>query len=150
MNTFYKETDQNKFFNLLPEDWNNEISITWNTYSKNATIYVLEGKDKIMAGGIVFSICPPDMLYNPLEAKKWFDQGYLYIGFIWVVEEFRNKKVGSKWIKSLINKFPQQKFWLTIEEESLKFFYIKNGFSLVKTLQNDNNKEWLLIYEPKL
>jgi len=149
MNTFYQELNQDRFFNLLPEDWYSGISISWNSISTNASIYILKDEEKIMAGGIVFSICPPDMLYNQEEAEKWLSSGYQYIGYLWVVEEFRNMKIGSEWLKALSKKYPLQKFWLTIEEESLKSFYIKNGFRLVKSLKNGKTSEWLMIYEPQ-
>ncbi len=148
MHSFYRELKQNNFFSMLPDDWRNEISITWNTYSNEASIYLLDFRQNTVAGGIVFSTCPPDMLYNKEEAQIWLDAGYLYLGFIWVAEEFRNNKFGSIWLQSLMDKFPAQKFWLTIEEESLLFFYFKNGFRLIKSLKNGDNMEWLLVFEP--
>lgn len=145
MHRFYKEPDQNVFFDLLPEDWKSEICPVWNQYSEMASIYLLEIDGNLVAGGIVFEVCPPDMLYNKPEADKWLEDGYLYIGFVWVVEAFRNKKYGSEWLNTLMAEHPGQKYWLTIDEEGLQSFYSKNGFQLVKALQNGNDTEWLLI-----
>ena len=149
MPAFFKTSDPQQFFSLLPEDWRSEISRWWNSFADKASIYLLNDKEGIKAGGIVFSICPPDMYYDKREAQKWFDSGHLYIGFLWVPEEFRGQNFGSIWIQSLKEAFPSQKFWLTIEEENLRFFYVKNGFRLVKTLQNGSQKEWLLSFEPE-
>ena len=149
MHSFYSISNQNDFFDILPDDWRIDIAGIWDSYSKTSSIYLLESKQIIVAGGIVFSTCPPDMLYNKEEAQKWFDEGYLCIGYLWVPEEYRGKNFGSKWLQSLMKKHPSQKFWLTIEEESLTSFYEKNGFQLVKSLQKGNDKEWLLVDEPK-
>lgn len=148
MEYIFKQSFNQDFFQLLPINWKNSIIPFWDDYIDNASIYLIYDDDKIIAGGIVFNTCSPDMMYNELEAEKWFDSGYLYLGFIWVVEEYRNKKIGSKWLQALINKFPAQKFWLTIDEENLAFFYIKNGFKLITSLKNDDDIEWLLTYEP--
>jgi len=148
MPAFQKTSDHQQFFSLLPEDWRSEISENWNSFADKASIYLLRDQGQIKAGGIVFSICPPDMYYDKKEAQKWFDSGYLYIGFLWVPEEFRGNNLGSAWIQALKEAFPTQKFWLSIEEEKLRYFYVKNGFQLVKSLQNGPNKEWLLTYEP--
>ena len=148
MEYIFKQSNNQDFFQLLPTDWKNSILPFWDNYVDNSSIYLLFDNDKIIAGGIVFHSCSPDMMYNELEAKKWFDNDYLYLGFIWVVEEYRNKKIGSKWLQALMKKFPTQKFWLTIDEENLAFFYIKNGFKLIKSLKNGNDDEWLLTYKP--
>jgi ribosomal protein S18 acetylase RimI-like enzyme len=148
MPAFFKTSDHEQFFSLLPEDWRSGISDSWNSFANRASIYLLRDQDQIKAGGIVFSVCPPDMYYDKKEAQKWLDSGYLYIGFLWVPEEFRGHNFGSIWLQSLKEAHPSQKFWLSIEEENLRFFYIKNGFQLVKSLQNGPNKEWLLTYEP--
>lgn len=148
MEYIFKQSFNQDFFQLLPIDWKNSILPFWDNYVDNSSIYLLFDNDKIIAGGVVFRSCSPDMMYNKLEAKKWFDNDYLYLGFIWVVEEYRNKKIGSKWLQALMKKFPTQKFWLTIDEENLAFFYIKNGFKLIKSLKNGNDDEWLLTYKP--
>ena len=148
MKYIFKQSFNTDFFQLLPIDWFNGIAPFWAEYADTSNIYTLCHNDEIIGGGIVFNSCSPDMLYNELEAQKWLKNGYLYIGFIWVKEEYRNKKIGSTWLQELINKFPAQKFWLTVDEEILISFYKKNGFKLIKSLQNRADIEWLLTYEP--
>lgn len=150
MYTFYPTKNQEKFFALLPEDWSCEIEKIWTEYRTASKIYMVNADEKAIAGGIVFSTCSPDMLYNKSEADKWFLDGYLYIGFLWVHEAFRGKKIGTFWLNSLKSEFSLQKYWLTIEEEGLMHFYIKNGFRCVKQLQHENLTEWLLVYEPTI
>ncbi|MFZ2285285.1 MAG: hypothetical protein WAV86_15570, partial [Lutibacter sp.] len=72
--------------------------------------------------------------------------GYLYIGFIWVPLEKRNRNLASQWLTLLKNQDPTQKYWLTIEEEWLKHFYEKNGFVLIEESDDDENKEWLYLF----
>ncbi|MGE0560742.1 MAG: GNAT family N-acetyltransferase [Flavobacteriales bacterium] len=144
----FKKSNEQTFFKLLPEEWKESIVPFWEYYRDSSVIYALYQENQLIAGGIIFNKCSPDMMYNEIEAKKWFNKGYLYLGFIWVVEEFRDNKIGSKWLQSLKDKFPTQKFWLTIDEENLALFYIKNGFKLITTLKNEHDTEWLLTYEP--
>ncbi len=148
MDYIFKQSFNQDFFQLFPSDWYNSIVPYWSDYSDSSSIFLLYFKDEIIAGGVIFSSCSPDMMYNEKASQKWFDKGYLYLGFIWVNEEYRNKKIGSKWLQSLKDKFPAQKFWLTVDEENLIHFYTKNGFKLITTLKNGNDTEWLLTYEP--
>lgn len=148
MNFQFRETTDTDFFDLLPLDWRNSIVPYWDEYKDNSNIYGLYLNSKIIAGGIVFNTCSPDMLYNETEAERWFNQNYLYVGFIWVADEYRNQKIGSKWLTALFEQFPTQRFWLTVEDENLIKFYTKNGFQLIKSLKNENNTEWLLTYTP--
>jgi len=150
MDIQFRPTNETVFFNLLPLDWKDSIAPFWDDYKTNSTIYGLYFNNKIIAGGIVFNTCSPDMLYNETEAERWFNENYLYIGFIWVMEEYRNQKLGSKWLRALCEQFPTQRFWLTVEDENLIQFYIKNGFKLIKSLKNGNDDEWLLTYQPTI
>jgi len=104
--------------------------------------------NRIIAGGLVFSKCPPDMLFYEKEAKKWFDLNYLYLGFIFVEETQRNRHLGSLWLDKIKEKFPENGFWLSIEDENLHQFYDKNGFRKVATLSNDDSEESIYVYEP--
>jgi tRNA(Met) C34 N-acetyltransferase TmcA len=61
---------------------------------------------------------------------------------------YRGKRLGSDWLKLLIQDFPEQKYWLTVEEEELIQFYKKNHFKLIKSLKNGEDTDWLLVYEP--
>lgn len=134
------------FFNMLPEDWQAVIVPIWDQYKHSSKIYVLKKEDEVIAGGIIFSECPPDMTTHLQEAKKWLDNNYLYIGFLFVVEPFRNQKLGSRWIEELKTTMPKQNFWLVIEEEDLGKFYEKHQFKLEKVLASNQSVEWLYAY----
>lgn len=139
----------NQFFNILPNDWQGLIVPYWDNYKQAAKIYVLKENEEVVAGGLVFSKSLPDMSDFERSLQYLFTKGYLYIGFIWVPEHKRNRNLASQWLTLLKNKNPNQKYWLTIEEEWLKHFYEKNGFKLIKESDDAGEKEWLYIYEPK-
>src|SRR5690606_15381889 len=103
---------------------------------------------KILGGGIVFSSVSPDTEMYYFEAQNMLNQGYLYLGFLWVNKEFREKGFGSLWLKELFKKNPTQKYWLSIEDFGLSSFYIKNGFKLLKQLDLEGGIEWIMMYEP--
>lgn len=148
MEYIFKQSFNQDFFQLLPEDWFNYIAPFWDEYAETSRIFTLHNNHEIIAGGIIFNSCSPDMKYNVAESKKWLENGFLYLGYIYVKEEYRNKKIGSKWLQDLMKEFPSQKFWLTVDEENLISFYKKNGFKLIKSIKNEGNYEWLLTYEP--
>jgi hypothetical protein len=142
------DTNQHLFFDILPKDWQDAIIPFWDACKDTAIIYVFEEKGNIIAGGIVFSTCPPDLLHYKKEAQQWFDKGYLYIGFLFVTELKRNHNLGTIWLQQLKSFAPGQKFWLLIEEDYLHHFYKKNEFHLYQTLPHNDQTEWLYIYEP--
>ena len=157
-----KENIGSKFTIELPSGTqhykNDQISYEINNSSSNSvdellhqdqTILLVED-NQVIGGGLVFSKSPPDMWYAIDEANKWFDKGYLYIGFIFVLEEKRHQNLGSVWLNQLKAKFPNQKYWLTIEDLKLDSFYVKNDFKKVKSLFNENQEEWLYVFEPKI
>ncbi|MGF1556369.1 GNAT family N-acetyltransferase [Paucihalobacter sp.] len=136
------------FFNILPEDWQEAIVPHWNHYQNDSKIYVLKDANKIVAGGIVFSTCPPDMINHKEEAEWWFENGYLYIGFLFVAESHRNQKLGSQWIEALKDSTPNRGFWLVIEEDGLGNFYEKHQFKMEKIIQSSTTTEWLYAFKP--
>lgn len=144
---FKEITAYNQFFNILPIDWQESILPSWEIYEKTTKCYVLQENDKLIAGGLVFSECPPDMLYAKEEADSWFENDYFYLGFIYVLEEKRGQNLGSIWLSNLKNINPKQKYWLTIEDLELHNFYTKNGFKKVKSLFNDSQEEIIYCFE---
>ena len=145
---FYKLTDSpERFFKLLPNDWKDVIVPFWDDYKNSATIYVFEKDSEITAGGIVFTTCPPDLLAYKNELQHWFDSGYSYLGFIFVKEYLRGQHLGSQWLDAIKKQFPNQKFWLLIEDEHLHHFYIKNGFERIQDFQNGDETEGLYVYD---
>jgi hypothetical protein len=138
-----------EFFNILPEDWQDLIVPYWESYKDVAKIYVLKEDEEVVAGGLVFSKSLPDMSDFERSLQHLFKEGYLYIGFIWVPLDKRNRNLASQWLTLLKNQDPTQKYWLTIEEEWLKHFYEKNGFKLIKESDDTDNKEWLYLFSWK-
>lgn len=136
------------FFDILPKEWQDEIVPFWTGYEESADIYIIEDNNHIIGGGIVFATTPPDILYFKEEAKDWFDNGYLYIGFLWIAEVRRDKNLGSYWLDQLKKIDLNQKYWLLIEEERLHRFYQRNGFLLNKTIIHEKHPEWLYSYAP--
>ena len=140
------KSNPNQFFDILPEDWQDEIIPFWDDYKNTASIYVIKEDSHVIAGGILFSTCSPDILYFKKEAQTWFKNGFLYIGFLWVAEDKRNNNLGSFWLDELKRQLPNQKLWLLIEEERLHSFYLKNDFKLDKTIKNNDHLEWLYTF----
>jgi len=137
------------FFNILPEDWQDIIIPAWEAYKSTVNIYVFRNGLDITVGGIVFRTAPPNMSDFETEvAQKYVDSGFHYIGFLFVDPKFRNQGLGSKWLKVIKEEFPNQSYWLTIEEGSLRSFYEKNGFICVSESLDKLNPEWVLIYQP--
>lgn len=131
------------FFEILPIDWKESILPYWDDLKSSTACYVILEKNKIIAGGLLFTVCTPDMLYAKVEAENWLKKGYKYLGFIYVVENRRHESLGSLWLNSLKEFLPEQKFWLTIEDKNLDTFYLKNGFKCIKHLINHGEKEWI-------
>lgn len=146
--TFKHLEEDHQFFNILPQDWQDEIVPHWSRYKESSDIYILIENDEIIGGGIIFSTCPPDIDYYRDEAQQWFNDGYLYLGFIWIAENKRNMNLGSFWLDELKKQNLNQSYWLLIEEEHLHRFYQKNDFTLIKTIVNDHNPEWLYAFKP--
>ena len=134
-----------RFFEILPQDWQAELVPFWNHLKTDAKIYILENKSGIIGGGVVFYRSPPDFAYFEKEATDLFRKGYLYLGFIWIAQSERNKNLGSFWLNQLKAQNIQQQYFLLTEEDHLRHFYEKNDFSRIKLIQNQNNEEWLYL-----
>lgn len=142
------KTNHQLFFDILPKDWQHAIVPFWDDYSSTAKIFVFfEGSD-VVAGGILFYTMPPDLVWNKKNLQSWFDQGYVYIGFLYVAEHKRHQKLGSLWIEKIKGLMPKQQFWLVIEEEDLGKFYEKHHFIKEQTIVNEDTIEWVYSYKP--
>jgi len=129
------------FFKMLPSDWKDTIVPFWNDLKSTTQLFVLIENETIIAGGLVFSKCPPDLMYYENEANIWFEKGYLYLGFIFVDEQQRNRSLGSLWLDNIKKQYSKTGFWLAIEDENLHKFYDKNGFEKVATIKNKDLQE---------
>ena len=132
------------FFNMLPNDWQEVIVPQWSEYSNSSNILVLKDTNELLGGGIIFDGLSPDMKSHEKVAQKYLEQNFKYLGFIWIKENHRSKGLGKLWLQEVFRIYPHQGFWLSIEEESLKGFYEKLGFSLSETLISNGEKEWLM------
>lgn len=137
-----------EFFNILPLDWQEIVVPQWGNYKDTAAIYVFKEKNELIAGGIVFEKSHPNMTDFEKQYQYLYDENYFYIGFVWVIPEKRNQQLASKWLAKLKEKHSNQKYWLTIEEDSLKYFYEKNDFKLFSESENSEPKEWIFTYKP--
>ncbi|MCB9286548.1 MAG: GNAT family N-acetyltransferase [Lewinellaceae bacterium] len=133
-----------RFFSILPADWRGAIAPYWPEYSGTARIFTLESGDEVVGGGILFSTPAPDILAYGEEARYWFENGFLYIGFLWIAEVHRGKQLGSLWLQQLQDRLPGQSFWLSIDDYSLKGFYERNGYRLVKEVSLETGTEWVM------
>lgn len=146
---FVESTQQpGRFFRILPDDWQESIVPLWDQYRQHTRVFTLEAEGKVLGGGLVFSTPSPDTLVYEAEALSWFDKGYLYIGFLWIDASCRGKKLGSRWLSSLFQLFPAQRFWLAVDSFDLAHFYQVNGFHLVREIQAGEATEWIFSYEP--
>jgi GNAT superfamily N-acetyltransferase len=142
-------TKANLFFKMLPNDWQETIVPHWNKIKRSTVLYVLIEDKHIVAGGLVFSACPPDMKYYEKEANVWFNKDYLYLGFIYVDATKRNRNLGSMWLDKVKQMYPKQGFWLAIEDEQLHKFYTINGFKkMASVVNNDSQEEFIYTFEP--
>ena len=143
-------SDGSNFFKILPNDWQDIIVPVWGNYKMDANIYVFKNDMEITVGGIVFNGAPPNRTdFEIEEGQKYVELGFKYIGFLFVDPKYRSKSLGSKWLSALKEQFPDQSYWLTIEEVGLRSFYEKNGFKCVSESKVTNNQEWMFTYMPE-
>ncbi|MEQ9405366.1 MAG: GNAT family N-acetyltransferase [Cyclobacteriaceae bacterium] len=143
---FTEITDRpHRFFDILPENWKEDLVPVWPEYQSTSGIYALVQHNRIIGGGIVFRKAPPDVKPYEALANQLFDYGLLYFGFLWIVPDQRGRNYGSLWIKELKKKLKGQAFWLAVEELGLVRFYEKNSFRAYREVLVEDRKEWLMI-----
>lgn len=147
---FYKlEQDPELFFEILPFDWSVEISPVWPLYATNSSIYVLKYAERIIGGGILFSMLSPDVsdygTTGQLKLGSWFEKGYGYVAYFFISDDYRGIGLGKKWLRHLIEVCPFKGLFLTIDDKSLIDFYEKAGFGLHDEIVFKDHKEWLLV-----
>lgn len=134
------------FFSLLPKDWTDGLVPNWNLLKNNATVFVLENDTEICAGGIIFSKITPEMDSCKEDALYYFSKNYLYVGYVWVPENKRNRNYGFNWFKELFKADKNKHYWLVTEDKMLRKFYEKIGFVYQKTINFNEEEEELFCY----
>lgn len=142
-------TKAHTFFNLLPIEWQDIIVPYWDEIKATTQVYVFVDNRVVVTGGLVFSKCPPDLMYYEREAKKLFKKEYMYLGFIYVMNSHRGRNLGSLWLTKIKELYPKQGLWLAVEDQGLHRFYDKNGFKQIDTiLTPDQQQELVYAYKP--
>ena len=111
-------------------------------------LFAITDHGQMVAGGVVMEGLPLEMAAFEDELMPFIKKGYLYIGFLFVVPEYRGQQIGSKWLGHIGKFYGGKGFWLTVEEPGLVAFYEKNGFKWKATLSKGGGNEELLVLEP--
>ena len=149
---FFKSiANSTSFISLLPADWLVALRSYLPLVENNAQAYGLYQAGELVAGGVVFlEELKESTSFEKEHAPYMFKACGPYIGFVWVLPERRGEQLGSLWFNELFKTFPNQGFWLSIEEAGLKTFYEKIGFKVFDThIENGNFLEQILFYNPK-
>ena len=147
INCSIQEIASNDFFPILSTEWKKLITPVWNNHAINSKIIGLFLDDTLIGGGILFNKTPPYATCFEKDHDFLFERGYIYLGYVWIQEQHRNKGYASSFLTLLKKANPHLKIWLTIEEENLRYFYEQNGFKLfAESKEIDITKEWILTY----
>lgn len=139
--------NETHYFSILSKEWQELIIPVWKKHKTTSKIVGLYINNQLIGGGILFSKMPPYATNFEKSNAILFEKGYLYIGYIWISEKYRNKGYASAFLTLLKKENPHQKFWLTIEEGNLRYFYEQNGFTMhAESDHITTTKEWILIY----
>jgi len=134
-----------EFFQILPRDWQDQIMPHWSTYKEQTRIYVWLEEGKLIGGGLVFDELSPDMEIHRSQLQKFIQPHMKYLGFIWIINQYRSQGLGKKWLQKILEQYPHCGFWLSIEDENLNHFYKKMGFSIVEKITHLGNEEWIML-----
>ncbi|MGW8123749.1 GNAT family N-acetyltransferase [Roseivirga echinicomitans] len=134
-----------QFFEILPEDWKAELELNWDGFAPAAQVHGIKQNDVLIGGGVVFSGHTMETDNYPPIAEYFFDHGFLYIGYLWIAEKYRGRSLGDFWLKSISEMFPQNPFWLSIEDAGLAKFYLKNGFTLEREVMYSGGMDWIYV-----
>lgn len=142
-----KDVAPERFFAILPSDWQEEIMSAWPDCHTYARVLGVNLDGSIIGGGIVFSQPSPDVAPYADDAKALFNKGYLYIGFLWVDPAHREKGYGTRIMRQIMKTYPRKHFWISIEDPSLSAFYEKLGFRFLKIVHGADKPEWIYTLE---
>lgn len=120
-NIFYNFIKEKKLLYPKFGEWFNKILIENLNFPNKREIFICINKEKLL-----INICGIMILKNYKEEKK--------ICTLYVLENFRNKKIGSQMIKKSFEYLGTNKPFITIpEEEYLNFKPLLNKFNFIET-----------------
>lgn len=120
-NIFYNFIKEKKLLYPKFEEWFNKILIENYNFPNKREIFICINKEKLL-----INICGIMILKKYKEEKK--------ICTLYVLENFRNKKIGSQMIKKSFEYLGTNKPFITIpEEEYLNFKPLLNKFNFIET-----------------
>ena len=120
-NIFYNFIKEKKLLYPKFEEWFNKILIENYNFPNKREIFFCINKEKLL-----INICGIMILKNYKEEKK--------ICTLYILENFRNKKIGSQMIKKSFEYLRTNKPFITIpEEEYLNFKPLLNKFNFIET-----------------
>ncbi len=137
-----------EFVAAMPEDWWPDFQLYLEDSRDSMELFTITDYDQIVAGGMVLEALPREMKVFEIEAAPFIEKGYLYIGFLFVIPEYRRRNLGSAWLSCVKALYATKGFWLTLEEPGLREFYEKNGFRWVGTLKQGGLSEELMVFGP--
>lgn len=137
-------SEPERFFRLLPPDWQDGIVPYWESYESRALIFGLEIKGKVAGGGIVFHELTDETIVYGAIAEAYYQQHFCYIGYLWINPEYRGLGLGSRWLSDVHNLLPNRSFWLTVDDPLLQAFYERNGYKTVQVFATANGTDWIL------
>ena len=121
-NIFYNFIKEKKLLYPKFEEWFNKILIENYNFPNKREIFICINKEK----KLLINICVIMILKKYKEEKKIYT--------LYVLENFRNKKIGSQMIKKSFEYLGTNKPFITIpEEEYLNFKPLLNKFNFIET-----------------
>ncbi len=140
---FRKLVSPSEFFNILPQDWRDDLLPQWQDLEGTSDVFVVKYRADVISGGIVFHQMLPQLSAVEFQASMLF-KNVPYIGYIYTQPEYRSLGAASFWFHALFNRRKNQSYWLSIEDLRLSFFYQKFGFSLYE-FKEQSIDEYIMI-----
>ncbi|MFT7268353.1 MAG: hypothetical protein ACI905_000556 [Roseivirga sp.] len=108
----------------------------------------LEINNCFIGGGLIFTDYTLEDDCYPYLAQSYFNQVFIYIGYVGIEERYRGLNRGSFWFSEIHKKYPNDGIWLSIMEPSLGALCEKNGFSFDQEIELAHGLEWVYCRKP--
>ncbi len=120
------------FFDFFPTDWKETLFPQWERLSSTTKAYFLEYHSEVITVGLVFSKNYPE--FSAVEKEAFSCLAPMpYLGYVFTLPKYRKQGLGRLWFEQLFKHFPEQNYWLSIEDLNLEQFYLNVGFTLWNT-----------------